>query len=60
MTPDQLTAHLQVERYGDFLDLKPEWLDEMIDTNVKGTLYTVRAGLPHLLESDAAELYGPV
>ena len=28
----------------------------MIDTNVKGLLYTVRACLPHLLRSDAADL----
>ncbi len=28
----------------------------MIDVNVKGLLYTVRACLPHLLESPAADL----
>ena len=28
----------------------------MIDVNVKGLLYTVRASLPRLLESDAADL----
>ena len=28
----------------------------MIDVNLKGTLYTVRAALPHLLESDAADI----
>ena len=28
----------------------------MVDTNVKGLLYTVRAGLPHLLNSAAADL----
>ena len=28
----------------------------MIDVNVKGLLYTVRAGLPHLLQSPAADL----
>ena len=28
----------------------------MIDVNVKGLLYTVRATLPHLLESAAADL----
>ena len=42
--------------YGDFLDLNPEWLDEMIDTNVKGFLHTIRAGLPRLLESSSADL----
>ena len=28
----------------------------MIDVNLKGTLYAVRAALPHLLESDAADI----
>ena len=29
----------------------PEQVDEMIDVNLKGTLYTARATLPHLIES---------
>ncbi len=53
---DILVANAGVGAYGDFLDLDPAWLDEMIDTNVKGTLYTIRAGLPHLLKSDSADL----
>jgi NADP-dependent 3-hydroxy acid dehydrogenase YdfG len=28
----------------------------MIDVNVRGTLYAVRAALPHLLESGAGDL----
>ena len=28
----------------------------MIDVNVKGTLYAVRAALPYLLKSDAADI----
>src|SRR5215204_1505900 len=31
-------------------------LEEMIDTNVKGIIYTIRAALPHLLESDGADI----
>jgi 3-oxoacyl-[acyl-carrier protein] reductase len=53
---DVLVANAGVGAYGDFLDISPEHLDEMIDVNVKGLLYTVRAGLPHLLESPAADL----
>ena len=53
---DILVVNAGVGAYGDFLDLKPEWLDEMIDTNVKGFLHTIRAGLPHLLESSSADL----
>jgi NADP-dependent 3-hydroxy acid dehydrogenase YdfG len=53
---DILVANAGVGAYGDFLDLAPEHLEEMIDTNVKGLLYTVRASLPDLLRSDAADL----
>ena len=53
---DILVANAGVGAYGDFLDISREHLEEMIDVNVKGLLYTVRAGLPHLLESPAADL----
>jgi 3-oxoacyl-[acyl-carrier protein] reductase len=53
---DILVANAGVGAYGDFLDIAPEHLDEMIDVNVKGLLYTVRAGLPLLLDSAAADL----
>ena len=53
---DIVVAHAGVGAYGPFLELEPEFLEEMIDVNLKGTLYTVRAALPHLLESDAADI----
>jgi NADP-dependent 3-hydroxy acid dehydrogenase YdfG len=53
---DILVANAGVGAYGDFLELDREVLDEILDVNVRGLLYTVRAGLPYLLESDAAEL----
>jgi 3-oxoacyl-[acyl-carrier protein] reductase len=53
---DIVVANAGVGAYGDFLSLDAEHLEEMIDTNVKGLLYTVRATLPHLLESDSADL----
>ncbi|MER3408605.1 MAG: short-chain dehydrogenase/reductase SDR [Thermoleophilia bacterium] len=46
---DIVVANAGVGAYGPFLDLRPQHLEEMIDVNVKGTLYTVRAALPHLL-----------
>jgi NADP-dependent 3-hydroxy acid dehydrogenase YdfG len=39
-----------------FLDHSVEDLDAVIDTNVKGMLYTIRATLPHLLESKEADI----
>jgi 3-oxoacyl-[acyl-carrier protein] reductase len=53
---DILVANAGVGAYGPFLDLPPDQLEEMIDVNVKGTLYAVRAVLPFLLESDAADI----
>ncbi len=53
---DILVVNAGVGAYGPFLDLRPEHLEEMIDVNVKGMLYAVRAALPHLLESDAADI----
>lgn len=53
---DILVANAGVGAYGPFLELPPDQLEEIIDVNVKGTLYAVRATLPHLLESEAADI----
>jgi 3-oxoacyl-[acyl-carrier protein] reductase len=53
---DILVANAGVGAYGSFLDLPPDQLEEMVDVNVKGTLYAVRAALPHLLESGEADI----
>ena len=53
---DILVANAGVGAYGPFLDLPPDQLEELIDVNVKGTLYAVRATLPYLLESDSADI----
>jgi NADP-dependent 3-hydroxy acid dehydrogenase YdfG len=53
---DILVANAGVGAYGPFLDLPPDQLEEMVDVNVKGTLYAVRATLPYLLNSDAADI----
>ena len=46
---DIVVANAGVGAYGAFLDLSREHLDEMIDVNLKGTLYAIRAALPHML-----------
>ena len=53
---DIVVANAGVGAYGPFLELSRDHLDEMIDTNLKGTLYAIRAALPHLLQSDAADI----
>ena len=46
---DIVVPNAGVGAYGAFLDLSLEHLDEMIDVNFKGTVYAVRAALPHML-----------
>jgi 3-oxoacyl-[acyl-carrier protein] reductase len=53
---DILVVNAGVGAYGPFLDLPADQLEEMIDVNVKGAIYSVRAALPHLLRSDAADI----
>jgi NAD(P)-dependent dehydrogenase (short-subunit alcohol dehydrogenase family) len=53
---DIVVANAGVGAYGPFLELPPEHLEEIIDVNVKGTLYTVRAALPRLLEAPEADV----
>jgi 3-oxoacyl-[acyl-carrier protein] reductase len=53
---DILVANAGVGAYGPFLELSPEHLEEMIDVNVKGTLYAVRAALPHLTRSGEGDI----
>lgn len=53
---DILVVNAGVGSYGPFLDLPEEELEEMVDTNVKGAIYSVRAVLPHLVKSKTADL----
>src|SRR5262249_34411974 len=46
---DIVVANAGVGSYGSFLDLSQEHLDEMLDVNLRGTVYAVRAALPHML-----------
>ena len=53
---DILVVNAGVGAYGPFLDLPADQLEEMIDVNVKGAIYAIRAALPHLVKSDAADI----
>ncbi|MEE8405773.1 MAG: SDR family oxidoreductase [Acidimicrobiia bacterium] len=53
---DILIVNAGVGAYGAFLDLPTDQMEEMIDVNVKGALYSIKAALPHLLESNAADI----
>jgi NADP-dependent 3-hydroxy acid dehydrogenase YdfG len=53
---DILVVNAGVGAYGPFLDLPSTQMEEMIDVNVKGALYSIRAALPHLIESEEGDL----
>jgi NAD(P)-dependent dehydrogenase (short-subunit alcohol dehydrogenase family) len=53
---DILVANAGVGAYAPVHELSLEWLNEIIDTNLKGTIHAVRAALPHLLESGEADI----
>ena len=48
---DVVVANAGVGSYGPFLEMNPDEVEAMIDVNLKGTIYTARHGLPHLVES---------
>lgn len=44
-----VVANAGVGAYGPFTDLDPDDLEAMIDTNLKGVIYTAAATVPHLI-----------
>jgi 3-oxoacyl-[acyl-carrier protein] reductase len=52
---DLVVANAGMGAYGPFLELDPAHLEQMIDVNLKGTLYTARATLPHLIEAGGGD-----
>jgi NAD(P)-dependent dehydrogenase (short-subunit alcohol dehydrogenase family) len=52
---DCVVANAGVGMYGNFLDLAPEHVEAMIDVNLKGTLYTAAATLPHLIAAGGGD-----
>ena len=52
---DILVANAGVGSYHSFLETPLEHVEEMIDVNLKGTIYAARAALPHLIQSGDAD-----
>jgi len=52
---DIVIVNAGVGAYGPFLELDPEQVEAMIDVNLKGTLYTAAAALPHLIEAGSGD-----
>jgi 3-oxoacyl-[acyl-carrier protein] reductase len=52
---DCVVANAGVGMYGRFLEMEPEHVEAMIDVNLKGTLYTAAATLPHLIAAGGGD-----
>ncbi len=48
--PDLLFANAGIVHYGPFADVDIELAEQMVEVNVSGTMYTVAAALPHMLD----------
>ena len=48
---DAIVANAGIGAYGGIMDLTDEQLRVMMDTNVAGTVWPIRAAVPHFLEA---------
>jgi meso-butanediol dehydrogenase / (S,S)-butanediol dehydrogenase / diacetyl reductase len=46
---DCAVANAGIGSYGPFLEMDPQRIDAMIDVNLRGTIHTAQAALPHLI-----------
>jgi len=53
---DSVVPNAGIGMYGGVLDMTDEQLAEMMDTNYAGTVWTVRAAVPTLLEADGGDI----
>lgn len=52
---DCVVANAGMGAYGPFLEMDNDHIEEMIDVNLKGTIYTAQACLPHLLRAGGGD-----
>lgn len=53
---DSLVANAGIGMYGGILDHTDEALATMLDTNVAGTVWPIRAAVPHMVETGAGDI----
>lgn len=53
---DALVANAGIGAYGGIMDLPDETLADMMDTNVAGTVWPIRAAVPGFLEAGAGDI----
>jgi 3-oxoacyl-[acyl-carrier protein] reductase len=52
---DCVVANAGIGAYGPYVDMPPEQVEAIIDTNLKGTLWTAAATLPHLVRAGGGD-----
>lgn len=55
-TIDSIIVNAGIGLYGGILDYTDEHLNEMMETNLQGTVWTVRAAVPHLKQNKAGDI----
>jgi NADP-dependent 3-hydroxy acid dehydrogenase YdfG len=53
---DSLVANAGIGMYGGILDHTDEALETMLDTNIAGTVWPIRAAVPHMLETGRGDI----
>ncbi|MEA2002536.1 MAG: SDR family oxidoreductase [Actinomycetota bacterium] len=53
---DALVANAGIGAYGGIMDLDDEQLSEMMDSNIAGTVWPIRAAVPHFLEAGTGDI----
>ena len=53
---DALVANAGIGAYGGIMDLTDEQLAVMMDTNVAGTVWPIRAAVPHMVEAGGGDI----
>lgn len=53
---DTLIANAGIGAYGGIMDLSDDKLREMMDTNIAGTVWPIRAAVPHFLEAGNGDI----
>jgi 3-oxoacyl-[acyl-carrier protein] reductase len=53
---DALVANAGIGAYGGIMDLSDDQLSEMMDINIAGTVWPIRAAVPHFLEAGDGDI----
>jgi NADP-dependent 3-hydroxy acid dehydrogenase YdfG len=53
---DAIVVNAGIGRYGGIMDLEDDDLRDMVDTNVNGTIWPIRAAVPRFLDAGAGDI----